>query len=76
MQYFEVSIFVFFKCQSIPVAKSLNKSIAFSQKCKKKHFSELSLRFEGNRQKKANSNFYHGIASCLTDGGLWTAIDL
>ena len=49
MQYFEVSIFVFFKCQSIPVAKSLNKSIAFSQKCKKNHFSELSLRFEGNR---------------------------
>ena len=34
MQYFEVSILLFFKYQSIPVANSENKSIAFFQKCK------------------------------------------
>ena len=38
MQYFEVSILVFFKCQSIPIANSLNKSIAFFQKYKKAIF--------------------------------------
>ena len=70
IQYFEVSILGFFKCQSIPVAKSLNKSIAFFQKCKICQFSELSLRLEGNRQKKANRNFYHSIASSLTNGSL------
>ena len=45
MKYFEVLILVFFKCQLIAVLNSLNKSIAFFQKCKKVIFSELSPRF-------------------------------
>ena len=42
MQYFEVLILVFFKCQSILVANSLSKNIALFQKCKKAIFRTLS----------------------------------
>ena len=45
MKYFEVLVLVFFKCQLIAVVNSLNKNIAFFQKCKKAIFSELSPRF-------------------------------
>ena len=70
IQYFEVSIFVAFKWQAIPVVKSLNNSIAFFQKCKKAIFQNSLFVLKENRQKKANPNFEHGIASCLTDGSL------
>ena len=42
MQYFENSIFVVFKYPSIPMANSLNKSIAFFQKCKRPLFRTFS----------------------------------
>ena len=70
IKYFEVSIFVVFKCQAIPVAKSLSKSIAFFQKFEKSIFQNSLFVLKENRQKKANPNFEHGIASCLTDGSL------
>ena len=70
MKYFEVSILGFFKCQSIPVANSLNKSIAFFQKWKKAIFQNSLFVLKENRQKKGNPNFYHGTACCLADGNL------
>ena len=74
MQYFEVSILVFFKCQLIPVVNSLNKNIAFFQKGKKTIFQKSLFVLKENRQKEANPNFQNGTASCLRDGSLWTAI--
>ena len=57
MQYFEVSILVFFKCQSIPVANSLNKSIAFFQKCKKAIFSNSLFILKEIEKKKQTQIF-------------------
>ena len=74
MKYFEVSIVGFFKCQSIPVVNSLNKRIAFFQKCKKAIFQNSLFVLKENRPKKVNPNFYHGTACCLADGNLWTAL--
>ena len=70
MKYFEVSILGFFKCQSIPVANSLNKRIAFFQKWKKAIFQNSLFVLKENRLKKVNPNFYHGTACCLADGNL------
>ena len=41
MQYFEVSILVFFKCQSIPIANSLNKTLLSSKSAKRPFFRTL-----------------------------------
>ena len=60
MQYFKVSILFFFKCQSIPVPNSLNKSIAVFQKCKKAIFqNSLFVLKEIDKKSKPKFSAWH-----------------
>ena len=61
MQYFEISIFVVFKCPSIPMANSLSKRNTFLQKCKRPLFRTFFSFWNEIDWKKANSKFYHSI---------------